>query len=374
MTPRPTDRPMSLARGAAAPAPRAVRRPPHSRLLRGGGLALLAAALLLTAGGCPSHVKDGDNRAEDARTILLDMTTSDSVDADKGDVVDWKEVVPMDDGKVTLTVRVGDPFAGHRLVGSVAVYTQRAAELARVDIAPGTSVYKLTFDAKAMETYVVKVSAIHGASAYELSYAEETKPVDPCAAMDCADGMRCEAGQCVAVEQAPPERVSAAACPGGCPRGQYCSRKRGKCLRDRCFGVKCKAGSYCSGGRCRKKKVRAAASGCPNGCPSGSQCKGSRCVKASTKKPAKGDKASAPSGGGKTGPIGATVVQVMASGSGTTVILNRGSQHNVKVGDTGKLGGVSFRVKTVYAYRCKAYAKAPVGKLASVKRAVINRK
>jgi len=368
LTHRPT-------RGSASQRSRAsIPSRPSRSALRRTGVALLLTALLPTTAGCPSRVKDGDNTAEDARLVLLDMATADSVDADKGDVVDWKEVVPMDDGKVTLTLRVGDPFAGHRLVGTAIVYTQRAEELARVDIAPGTSVYKLVFDAKAMETYIVKVSAIQGASSYELSYAEETAPRDPCATMDCADGTRCEAGQCVTVEQPPEEKVSAAACPGGCPRGQYCSRRRGKCVRDRCFGVKCKAGSYCSGGRCRKKKGSTATPGCRGGCPAGSRCKGSRCVKVSKTKTTKPDKTPAPSGGGKTGPISATVVQVMPSGSGTTIILNRGSQHNVKVGDTGKIGGVPFRVKTVYAFRCKAYAKAPVGKLASIKRAVVNRK
>ena len=75
-----------------------------------------------------------------------------------------------------------------------------------------------------------------------------------------------------------------------------------------------------------------------------------------------------------TGPIGASVIQVTPAGSKSLVLLGRGKKHNVKVGDTGRMGGFKLRVVKVFATRCRAKVSAPASKISGVKRARIVRK
>jgi len=92
---------------------------------------------------------------------------------------------------------------------------------------------------------------------------------DPCAGVTCGAMEVCDrnpgatAGRCVR------------ACPcAGCPAGQQCQAD-GYCVPADCVDVRCPAGSYCRGGRCRD-----ACEAAPDlrVCPRGEVCQGGACV------------------------------------------------------------------------------------------------
>jgi hypothetical protein len=313
--------------------------------------------LMLLVGGCPKGYVDDDPKAQTARQIILDMTTVDGVDVAAGDKVDWKSVTPMDEGEVALKLLVGNPFEGaHGVTGEVVVYTSRAEPVTKVVIEPSKNKYELTWEGKRNETYLVKLEAARGKARYKFDYAQTIAPKDPCALVSCQDGQQCEDGECVAVEEEEEEeQEDKAGCPGGCERGYYCSKARGKCFKNLCYGVTCKGGKRCSRGKCVGGSKPA--------------------TTAVTKKPDKpADKSPEPSASANTGPISATVVQVISEGSSSIIVLSRGSKHNVKVGDTGKIAGLSFTVRNVYPVRSRAKVNAPAAKLSSTKSCTINRR
>lgn len=315
-------------------------------------LALLVGATLLL-GACPKKVVDDDPKAQTARQIILDLTTFDTIDVKGGDKVDWKSVTPMDDGEVALKLMVGNPFEGaHGVTGEVIVYTSRAEPVTKAVVQPSKNKYELVWDGRKNETYLVKFEAATGKSTYQFDYTQAIAPRDPCARVSCQQGQECQDGKCVQVESDEPEEDSPEACPGGCKRGFYCSKSRGKCIKNLCYGVKCKGGKTCRAGKCV-----------------GGSKPSPRTVKKPDPKPDPKPEAKA-----DTGPISAVVVQVIPEGGSSIIVLNRGAKHNVKVGDTGTIAGVPFKVRNVYPVRSRAKVNAPAAKLANSKRCTINRR
>jgi hypothetical protein len=307
----------------------------------------LASLLVLTA--CPRSYVDDDHEASMARQVILDMEVRDSLNPKGGDQTDWKRVVPMADGKVTLTVVVGDPFVGsHNVVGAITVFDSDKEVVAKARLDSMQNEYKLRWLAVAQSAYWVRFKAHSGDATYSINYAP--KRVNPCD--KCSSSERCERGMCLPREVVP--------CNGPCPRGKVCDSRTNECTsRNPCSGVTCKSGKVCRGGVCRTKSVRPA--GCNPPCSSKERCKGTRCV--AKKKPV--------AEGPRVVKYNAKVVSRSGQGDTSYLVLNKGSAHGVKVGDTGSIGGFGLRVVNVYAVRCKVRVKASLGKLAGKNSAVI---
>ncbi|MCB9730389.1 MAG: hypothetical protein H6744_03660 [Deltaproteobacteria bacterium] len=333
----------------------------------------LALALGLCAFGCGPKYVDDDHTPATARPAPADLAIDDTIDAKVGDKLDWKSVVPMADGTAKLVVRVGDAFKGkHDVKGELAVFTLDAHQLAQTPIQPNVMKYELEWPAKADTTYLVKVAATEGKAPYITEFS--LTPADPCAAMRCGAGTECKAGVCVAIEMPEidciPECGSGKfcvdgkcekACADGCPRGHVCDTDLNECVADACAGKKCGRGEYCSRGRCYARAKK----GCDPACGAGQTCKGTRCVSTKTEpEPEPSD----------DGPISASIIQATPMGAKTSIILNKGSKHGVKVGQSGSVKGVgSFRVIQVFATRCKAIVDKPSTALAGAKSATISR-
>jgi hypothetical protein len=146
------------------------------------------------------------------------------------------------------------------------------------------------------------------------------------------------------------------ACPGGCPRGSACNKRRRKCVKNPCSGVRCGAGERCYNGKCRKKPTAEPA--CVPACKKDFKCNNrkGKCEFA-------------------LGPIGCTITSISASGSNTSFIVNRGSAHKIYKGDRGNLKGVgAFKIIDVYSVRSKALISKPPGTVRGNAGCVLNRK
>ncbi len=334
----------------------------------------LVLALMLSAAACGTKYVDDDFKPPDARPAPADLRIDDSIDFKLGDKLDWKSVVPMADGTGKLTLRVGDAFKGtHNVKGDVAIFTIDAHPLAQQAIEPNVMKYELEWPAKADTTYLVKISATAGKAAYTVEFT--LAPSDPCATMRCAAGTECQAGTCVAIPTPEIECIPECgagkfcvdgkcikACAGGCPRRQVCDTDLNECVADACSGMKCGRGEYCSKGRCYTKAKK----GCDPACGAGQRCKGSTCVDLPPDEPTAEPSAD--------GPISASIIQATPMGGKTSLILNKGSKHGIKVGQSGSVPGVgSFRVIQVFATRCKAIIDKPSTALTGAKSAVISR-
>ena len=146
-------------------------------------------------------------------------------------------------------------------------------------------------------------------------------------------------------------------CGGPCRRGFFCNEKRNKCVRSNpCKGVTCPSGQKCRGGRCIAPPPPA----CVPPCKAGFKC----------------NKAAHKCEVQPLGPIDCIIIQATPAGAnGTNLTLNRGKQHKVAKGDTGKIPGVGgFVVKSVFTFRSKAFINKPLASVSSKKKCTINRK
>jgi hypothetical protein len=320
---------------------------------------------------CGPTYRDTDHTASTARVIPEDLTVHDELNVGRGDLIDWKTVTPIESGRAELIVRIGDPFKGkHGLTGQVTVYDIDAREYTRQPIEPNVVRYDLTWHSEAETTYLIKLEGIGGKSKYNLEFRVDASPSNPCANVRCATGSYCENGRCVAEMGEstcnPPCQGGSSCrdgrceggCAGGCPSGQLCSSKQGRCVKDPCARKRCPSGEVCRGGVCRP---RASSSGprlpCQPECGEGTLCKRGKCVVA------------------PLGPIAAKIVQAVPRGAQTILILNKGKRHKVKVGQSGSVKGVgSFKITEVFEYRCKAVISKPATSLGNAKTGVIYRK
>lgn len=130
-------------------------------------------------------------------------------------------------------------------------------------------------------------------------------------------------------------------CPGGCPRGSTCNKRRRRCTKNPCAGVSCPSGQRCRGGKCVEKPVAGPA--CSPACKEDYKCNARKGVCEFA-----------------LGPIKCRLTSVTPEGARTSFIINRGRAHKVSVGDRGTLSGVGkFKVIAVYGTRSKAMIKKP---------------
>ena len=303
---------------------------------------LIAGLLVWPLAACPRAYVDDDLEAQMARQIIVDMPVEDGLDTTLGDKTDWKRVVPMANGDVTLTYVVGDPFVGsHGLVGDITVFDSDKQTVAQARLNSMTTQYKLTWKALAQAAYWVRFRATAGKAKYTVAYAQiRQNPCDLCRSDEV-----CEGGQCVAQVAEP--------CGGPCPRGKTCNEETNECeSRNACRGVRCGPGKVCRGGVCKRRPTTPPTTGCRPSCSKKERCVRNRCVSKGGIPP-----------GGVVVKYTVKVVSLSAAGSTTYVVLNKGSAHGVKVGDKGAIGGIGFRVIEVYGVRCKVRINAPIGKL-----------
>ena len=301
----------------------------------------LVSLLVLVLVGCPRSYVDDDLEAQMARQIVLDMEIADELNTKIGDKTDWKRVVPMADGDVTLSFVVGDPFVGsHELVGDIMVFDSNKDVVARAQLDSMTTQYRLKWSAEAQSGYWVRFRANSGKAKYTVSYKQKRQ--DPCA--KCTGiNQSCVDGKCVTIEA--PRQVK-------CSGRLKMSPKTGKCVPNLCHKVRCPSGEVCRMGECRAKRLPS--TGCRPPCSSSERCVRNRCV--SKKKKVIKD-------GPTVVRYKVKVISRSAAGNTTYLVLNKGSAHGVKVGDKGALGGIGFRVIEVYGVRCKVRVAAPIGKL-----------
>ena len=299
----------------------------------------------LSLSACPRAYVDDDHEYTMARQVILDMDVSDDLSARSGDKVDWKLVVPMADGQVRLTVVVGDPFKGaHKLVGTIDVFDRDKESVARARVNTMQSEYTLKWDAERGKRYWVRFRADSGHAIYRVEYAQKVQ-VDPCSR--CSPDQRCEDGECVT------PLAEAKPCGGRCTGGKYCNPRTNRCSRrNPCAGVSCPRDKICRGGVCKKRGVSTPTVGCQPKCRRDQRCRRKRCVPKKVVNNTPG-----------VVRHNAIIISRRAAGAKTELVLNKGSAHGVHVGNSGSIGGFSFKVIQVYAVRCKVRVNATLAQL-----------
>ncbi|MEC9072892.1 MAG: hypothetical protein VX938_10950, partial [Myxococcota bacterium] len=285
-----------------------------------------------------------------------------------GDRTDWKAVTPRQNGTGHLILRFGDPFRGrHELDGFITVFDKDASQQARQQIEANVVRYDVKWPVVANNTYLVQVEATAGRAEYELTFVL-SESSDPCASVICGADAECSEGRCIPIGP-PPGTCSPACrrglfcvegrceppCKDGCARGQQCNRRANRCVADPCYKKVCGSGKYCQGGTCRTRSTPKPR-GCDPPCGDDETCKNNRCQA----KP--------------LGPIQAKIVQAIPQGKKTQLILNKGREHKVQVGQKGKIKGVgTFTITELFQFRCKAMINKPATALGNAKTATIFR-
>lgn len=337
---------------------------------------LLGAVVFAALSGCGGDdYVDTDATVQTAMGLPTDLGVEGDLDFDKGDLVDWKQMTAREDGKATITVRIGDVFAGtHNMRGRIAVFDRDANQFASASVEPNVVKYVLSWAVEKDTAYLIRLQADSGKAQYGITLSVDVEEQDPCENVECDDGEECEDGECVgggggsgecnpacrsgySCEDGECVEDDTEACGGKCKKGEYCNKKKDRCYKDPCYGKNCPSNHYCSGGKCKAKATTPAKKGpCDPECDKsmGEKCTKGKCV---------------------LGPISARIVQSIPKGQKTELTLNRGATLKVKKGQTGTVSGVgSFKIVEVYAVRCKAILNAPSSKLGDKKSATIYRK
>lgn len=325
----------------------------------------IVATLSLAAiiGGCPDK-KPVDTDANPASTELGSVPpgikVKDTLQAGT-DSVDWKKVRPGKDGKATLVVDFGDD---HMVTGAVGIYDKGGKEsLVDKDVSPDATKYKLTWDVKEDDQFLLMVKATKGKGGYQLELSvEEPKPIDPCDGVECEDGKECKAGECVPevdLNVCTPKCTGGKKCKGGqcvapcggpCGAGKVCNRTKDECVKDPCAGVKCADNQRCVSGTCKDKPAPPEVT-CKPACAAPETCNKTtlKCEKPATNDTPPPDTCA--------GPLSATISSVLPQGDKSTIVINKaGTKQCVKPGMKGRINGVAgvFTVQEVYEFRCKA--------------------
>ncbi|MBP7125769.1 hypothetical protein KBD49_05320 [Myxococcota bacterium] len=304
---------------------------------------MLAVALGIgcLAASCGNAAPDVDGERPGAFRISTGVLVKDTIDAG-GDPVDWKDFSHFQAGRATVTISIGDPYKPHGVQGDLTLFDFAGNTLQSRQVVPGQRDYAFTFDIVAEQHYFFRIAARKGRAGYLVE--ARVDPLDPCAACGpgstccppagcCAPGQVCRGGACVSLECRPrcdrgrvcEDGRCVEACPGGCRSGTVCDEESRQCVR-----VSRQAPPP-------RTDPRPA---CPRRCPAGQQCNEStgRCEA----------KEAPPQG------IRARVLSVIEQDSGTVILLNVGSEDGVRANSTGRIGGVTFRVRKVSATRCEA--------------------
>jgi len=337
------------------------------------GSVLLVAALWVGAGCGPSGEPDTDDEMLKAKGLLANTSeVTDSVDPESGDKLDWRVFEHFEKANVKVTYRVGDPFKGHGVSGVIEVFDAVGNKLASKTVVPGTVAYEIAFTAEANTKYFLVFNATQGKAHYLID--TKATPADPCAA--CTADQLCEDGRCVDKPKG---------CQPPCEAGYECDEDRGRCEE-----IECDDGEYfdkedleCKPDLCAKKKCRKGQScvvkrgraqcvsdepaprrECKPACAAGETCRSGKCVGAATPPPAgpkcpaecpKGQTCDEKTGTCKGGPIAGKILNFWPEGKDTIMLLNRGSEHGIKKGMGGSIGGGgAFTVIEVYPYQCRA--------------------
>ena len=174
-------------------------------------------------------------------------------------------------------------------------------------------------------------------------------PPNPCDL--CTSSQKCIQDKCIPIGECYPECEEGFECDNGvckeskvtCKKGWYYSKSKNKCFKNYCYGVKCGQGKKCVGGKC--KTIVKPPSSCSPKCQSNEYCNSNlKCIKK----------------------LPSNVVGKILSfwkdpkGTGTYLLINKGSKHGIKAGNKGKLNtGATITVKETYPYRCKAHTGKP---------------
>ena len=338
-------------------------------------LSALIAILGVASMGCGGSCElDGNGTYATAQMATPQLLVNDRIAA-KGssqcDVVDWRYISPAEASEARVTIRVGNPFQGHQVKGTIKAYDMDARVLASEVIRPGKPKNVLTFETQRGMKYYLEVRAQSGASDYSIQ--TEFSPLDPCAR--CASGERCVDQKCVstppcggpcpqkmACDEATDQCVKVP-CGGPCRDGYYCDSRRNKCRKG---ARKCKATPDCRKGEvCKKRICRKAPCQDDSACKKGKVCKAGKCVvKGCTSDAECGDRISGPRGKcvdkPADPPVSGKIVSAQDSPNGVLLQIRVGAGHGLKKGMTGSVNGVSksaFRITTAATTRVKAVMK-----------------
>lgn len=291
--------------------------------------------------GCGTYCPpDVDNQQPRALGIVEGVLVKESIDA-TCDRVDWRHYSAHSDGRVVALFSFGELYKPHGVRGEIQLFDMPGNVLQRQPITPEQREYKFVFPVKKDENYFFRVEATKGTAGYMIDL--KLEPLDPCAK---CQGVVCCNNVCCA--------------PGEVCINGICS-KPGVCVPE------CSEGEVCEDGRC--------VPACPGGCPKGHYCSINlrRCVKA-------GGGAPPPPPAKECNPpcnpvdercnpktlqcevlpyINCSVLEVQpGAGTSSIILINRGHKDGVKIGATGSVKSFGLKVIEVTATRCRATVSA----------------
>jgi hypothetical protein len=211
---------------------------------------------------------------------------------------------------------------GSPVTGQIILFDDRGQRMQVKSVQPNERTYEFGFEAEPKKPYYFKFQAARGTGRYDVQ--AHVKAADPCAM--CLAEERCIEGHCV-----PPGE-----CYPPCEDDMKCID--GECREE------CGRGEKWRDGRC--VRVRR---GCHPRCGKGERCRRGRCVPKRKKRKF----------------ITGKILSAWPTGSGITMLINRGTNDGVKKGAGGKVvGGKPLKIKSVFPKQCQAYTgmtKAELG-------------
>jgi hypothetical protein len=306
------------------------------------GLVLRLACLLVLVTGlaaCSGQSladPDGDESRLKARPFRQLDTTNDRLDAKRGDVEDWRIVLPEQNGRLNLRVEISRWEESKSLSVLVSGFDEAGNGLFERPLNQSANpLIEQVLDVQAGRKYFIRFKAIAGSGQYIAVVGAGT---DPCA--ECTDKQTCESGKCVDKP-----------CGGECADGTMCDEASNKCVRadkkaeNKCDGVRCASAEFCqrSTGRCVAKPKE--------------------------KEPEETPPPPDPD-------IDAAVIDVRDGAQGSVLTLSAGENKGVRKGATGHVKGIkgsSLVIVEVYPTRSKANCKLPASKLVGAQSASIKK-
>lgn len=331
------------------------------------GRSLLWVGVLIVVVGTAGCLQkpDPDANCMNAKLITTYVVVTDQLDVKGGDRSDCRKMSFPDAGTVKLTYTLGAAFNPHNIVGSIAAYNSNEVQIGQVSVEPTQRTVVLEFPVEPNKTSYAWFRANTGKHGYTIKL-EYTNPCSNCGPNDeCVNGSCqpkqcdpscddyseiCDAGQCISP------------CDPPCRSGRTCNAAKERCIR-KCTTKKkkCPSGSVWSSSRCRCKKKFVS---CADGCPPGTICRGGQCRKLAAVCPSAcpaGQHCNASTGNvckkKRCSPVTARATSLIRAGNNTTILINRGSKHGIRVGARGKMCGKSLKVLRVYPSGTRAQAR-----------------